>query len=158
MYVHTTQAASLLGISSRRLRQLSQQGRIKGAYKSGKFWLIPLYNGLPQVTKAKRGQAGTWKTTKQPKKTIVHINSNKIKQNIKKSSEEREPVIAIKGTTNTYVHQLEIPAPCRVVYQPDKPLSCGAKVWIEILGCEIALIQPSANIDRRAKIFNRQFS
>ena len=157
MYLHTTQAASLLGISSRRLRQLSQQGRIKGAYKSGKFWLIPLYNGLPQVIKAKRGQAGTWKTTKQPKKTIVHINSNTIKQNIKKSPEQREPVIAIKGATNIYVHQLEIPAPCRVVYQPDKPCSCGAKVWIEVLGCEIASIQPSANIDRREKIFNTQF-
>lgn len=177
MYIHTTKAASLLGISDRRLRQLSQQGRIKGAYKSGKFWLIPLYNGLPQVIKAKRGQAGTWKTTRQPKKTIIHINSNTIKQNIKKSPEQREPVIAIKtsdpasaqdvyprmgarerarkGTTNTYVHSLEIPAPCRVVYQPDKPLSCGAKVWIEVLGCEIALIQPSANIDRREKIFNK---
>ncbi|MGK7893710.1 MAG: DNA-binding protein [Xenococcus sp. (in: cyanobacteria)] len=155
MYIHTTQAASLLGISSRRLRQLSQQGRIRGAYKSGKFWLIPLYNGLPQVIKAKRGQAGTWNTTKQPKKTIVHINSNTIKQNIKKSPEKREPVIAIKGTTNTYVHQLEIPAPCRVVYQPDKPLPCGAKVWIEVLGSEIASIQPLANISSRAKIFNK---
>ncbi len=89
MYVHTTKAASLLGISSRRLRQLLQQGRVKGAYKSGKFWLIPLYNGLPQVTKAKRSQAGTWKTQKQPRKTIVHINSNTIKGNAKKSVEQR---------------------------------------------------------------------
>ena len=148
MYVHTTRAASLLGISPRRLRQLLQQGRVIGAYKSGKFWLIPLYNNLPQVTKALRGQAGTWKTQKPPKKTIVHINSNTIKRNAKKSSGQREPVIAIKGIKNTYVHQLEIPAPCRVVYQPDKPLSCGAKVWIEVLGLDIELIQPSANIAR----------
>ena len=61
MYLHTTQAASLLEISPRRLRQLLQQGRVKGAYKTGKYWLIPLYNGLPQVIKAKRGRAGTWK-------------------------------------------------------------------------------------------------
>ena len=148
MYVHTTKAASLLGISARRLRQLLQQGRVTGAYKSGKFWLIRLYNGLPQVTKAKRGQAGTWKTQRQPKKTIVHINSNTIKRNAKKSFGQREPVIAIKGTKNTYVHSLEIPAPCRVVYQPDKPLSCGAKVWIEVLGFDLELIQPSANIVR----------
>ena len=66
MYVHTTKAASLLGISPRRLRQLLQQGRVKGAYKSGKFWLIALYNGLPHITKGKRGKAGTWKTTKKP--------------------------------------------------------------------------------------------
>ena len=140
MYLHTTQAASLLEISSRRLRQLLQQGRVKGAYKTGKYWLIPLYNGMPQIIKATRGQAGTWKTGQQPKKTIVHINSHKIKQNIKKRQSEREPVIAIKGTSKSYVHQLEIPAPCRIVYEPDKPLSCGARVWIEVLDWDLELI------------------
>jgi len=140
MYLHTTQAASLLEISPRRLRQLLQQGRVKGAYKTGKYWLIPLYNGLPQIIKATRGQAGTWKRGKQPKKTIVHINSNTIKQNTKKGRGQREPVIAIKGATKSYAHQLEIPAPCRIVYQPDKPLSCGAKVWIEVLNCDFELI------------------
>ena len=44
MYLHTTQAASLLEISPRRLRQLLQQGRVKGAYKTGKYWLIPLFD------------------------------------------------------------------------------------------------------------------
>lgn len=146
MYVHTAKAASLLNISPRRLRQLLQQGRVKGAYKSGKFWLIPLYNSLPQVIRAKRGQAGTWKTTKQPKKIIVHVNSNTIKQNNKKSPEQRQPVIGIKGKESTYVHALEILAPCRVVYQPDKPLYCGAQVWIEILGCNFQLIQSPAYI------------
>lgn len=140
MYVLTTKAASLLNISARRLRQLLQQGRVKGAYKSQRFWLIPLYNGLPQITKAKRGQAGTWRTSKRPKKTIVHINSNTIKRNKQKARSQREPVIAIKGANKTYVHQLEIPAPCRIVYEPDKPLSCGAKVWIEILNCDLELI------------------
>lgn len=140
MYVHTTEAASLLNISNRRLRQLLQQGRVKGAYKSGKFWLIPLYNGLPQIEKAKRGQAGTWKTGKPPKKIIIHINSNIIKSNKHKSKSEREPVIAIKGAINSYVHELVIPAPCRIVYEPDKPLSCGAKVWIEVLDCDLEAI------------------
>ena len=128
MYVHTTQAASLLGISSRRLRKLLQEGRVMGAYKSGKFWLIPLHNGMPVIKKAKRGQAGTWKRGKEPKKSIVHINSNVIKQNIKKSPENRKPAIAIKGAQLGYVHHLEIPAPCRIVYSPDKPLpSLGAR-------------------------------
>ena len=27
----------------------------------------------------------------------------------------------------------EIKGSCRVVYQPDNPLSCGAVVWIEVL-------------------------
>ena len=32
---------------------------------------------------------------------------------------------------NRYAHAVQIDGPCRVVYSPDKPLSCGAKVWIE---------------------------
>ncbi len=141
MYVHTTKAASLLEISTRRLRQLLQQNRVEGAYKSGKFWLIPLHDGMPIITKAKRGQAGTWKTGRNATKTIVHINSNIIKQNIKKSPEEREPAIAVRDRNKKhYVHQLEIPLPCRVVYSPDKPLSCGARVWIEVLNYDSELI------------------
>ncbi len=43
MYVLTTQAASLLQISSRRLRTLLQKGRVVGAYKSGKVLVrVPL--------------------------------------------------------------------------------------------------------------------
>ncbi|MGD1917396.1 MAG: DNA-binding protein [Pleurocapsa sp.] len=116
------------------------EGRVVGAYKSGRYWLIPLHNGMPIIIKAKRGQAGTWKTSKKPQKLIVHINSNLIKQNMKKIPEERKPVIAIKGAQKSYVHQLEIPAPCRVVYSPDKPLRCGAKVWIEVLGVHLDLM------------------
>lgn len=140
MYVHTTQAASLLGISTRRLRQLLSDKRVKGAYKSGKFWLIPLYEGMPVIIQAKRGQAGTWKVGKRPQKHILHINSNIIKQNINKRPEERKPAIAIKGAQLGYVNQLEIPAPCRIIYQPDNPLPCGARVWIEVLNCELELI------------------
>ena len=29
------------------------------------------------------------------------------------------------------VYEVEIKGPSKVVYSPDKPLSCGAKVWIE---------------------------
>ncbi|MEM6614763.1 MAG: hypothetical protein AAF652_21475 [Cyanobacteria bacterium P01_C01_bin.72] len=40
MYLHTTEAASLLKISPARLRQLLQQGRVKGAYKTGRYVLV----------------------------------------------------------------------------------------------------------------------
>lgn len=33
--------------------------------------------------------------------------------------------------TNTYAHEVEIKGDSKVVYSPDKPLSCGAHVWIE---------------------------
>ena len=140
MYVVTTKAASLLEISTRRLRKLLAEGRVIGAYKAGKFWLIPLHNGMPVITKGKRGQKGTWKIGQEPSKVIVHINKNAIGRNIRKKPKEREAVIGIKGAQLGYVHHLEIPAPCRIVYSPDKPLHCGARVWIEVLGITLDLM------------------
>lgn len=142
MYVHTTEAANLLEISSRRLLQLLQKGRVIGAYKSGHCWMIPLHDGLPQIIKGKRGKPGTWKTNRVQKKIIIHINGNNIKQNAKRTPEERKPVITIKSNSacnisvgesqkkakNTYARALEIPYPGRTVYQPDKPLDCGVSI------------------------------
>ena len=63
-------------------------------------------------------------------KKIVHINQHVIRSNAK--SGEREPVITVKTyKSNDYAHEVTIDGPCKVVYSPDKPLSCGAKVWIE---------------------------
>ena len=63
-------------------------------------------------------------------KTIIHVNQHVIRSNQKTGA--REPVITVKqGKKNTYTHEVEILGPSRVVYSPDKPLSCGARVWIE---------------------------
>lgn len=63
-------------------------------------------------------------------KTVVHVNQHVIKANAK--SGDRDPVLTVKTyKSNTYAHAVEITGPCRIVYSPDKPLSCGAKVWIE---------------------------
>lgn len=63
-------------------------------------------------------------------KTIIHVNQHVIKSNSKTG--ERQPVLTVKTyKSNTYAHTVEINGPSRVVYSPDKPLSCGAKVWIE---------------------------
>jgi hypothetical protein len=35
------------------------------------------------------------------------------------------------GGGNTYAHAVQILGPSTVVYSPCKPLSCGARVWIE---------------------------
>jgi hypothetical protein len=62
--------------------------------------------------------------------TRVHINQHIIRSNCKNN--EQNPVITVKrGKTNVYAKSVKIDGPCRVVYSPDKPLSCGAKVWIE---------------------------
>jgi hypothetical protein len=33
--------------------------------------------------------------------------------------------------SNTYAHEVRILGESKIVYSADKPLSCGAKVWIE---------------------------
>jgi hypothetical protein len=66
-------------------------------------------------------------------KTIIHVNQHVVKDNAKTG--ERNPVLTVKTyKTNTYAHEVEIKGDSKVVYSPDKPLSCGAKVWIETQG------------------------
>ena len=63
-------------------------------------------------------------------KTIIHVNQHIIKKNRKTG--ERAPVLTVKTYKSyTYASEVEVVGPCRVVYRPDKPLSCGATVWIE---------------------------
>jgi|TARA_B110000240_G_scaffold115267_1_gene129249 hypothetical protein len=66
-------------------------------------------------------------------KKRIHINQHVIRSNSKTG--EREPVITAKTyKENNYGHEVIINGPCKVIYSPDKPLSCGAKVWIETEG------------------------
>ena len=63
-------------------------------------------------------------------KKYIHINQHVIRSNAK--SGKREPVITVKTyKTNDYGHETIVNGPCTIVYSPAKPLSCGAKVWIE---------------------------
>jgi hypothetical protein len=72
-------------------------------------------------------------------KTIIHVNQNVIKSNRKNGVED--PVLTVKTyKDNRYAHEVEIDGPSRVVYSPDKPLSCGAHVWIETQG-EVTIIK-----------------
>ena len=131
MIVGTTAAAKILDVSTSRLRFLLSCDRVEGAYKTGKMWLIPLFSGRPIIRKGKRGPAPRWHNPRKPAKTIIHVNTQRIKQNQK--NHQQQPVITVKqGDTNQYGHEVEIPGGCRVVYRPDNP-RCGARVWIESL-------------------------
>ena len=66
-------------------------------------------------------------------KTIIHVNAHVIKRNAKTG--EREPPLTVKTwKSNTKAYEVTIEGPSTVVYSPDKPLSCGARVWIETQG------------------------
>lgn len=63
-------------------------------------------------------------------KTIVHVNQHVIRANGKTGADD--PVLTVKTyKSNRYAHEVAIHGASRIVYSPDKPLSCGAKVWIE---------------------------
>lgn len=66
-------------------------------------------------------------------KTRIHVNQHNIRANAKaKSPDGIKPVISAKTYKgNTLGFEAQIDGPSRVVYSPDKPLACGAKVWIE---------------------------
>ncbi len=63
-------------------------------------------------------------------KTIIHVNQHVIKANKKNGVEN--PVLTVKTyKSNTYAHEVDIKGDSKIIYSPDKPLSCGAHVWIE---------------------------
>ena len=70
-----------------------------------------------------------------PMKTIIHVNQHIIKANAKNG--RADPCLTIKTyKSNVYANEacildsegVEI---ARVVYRPHKPLSCGARCWVE---------------------------
>ena len=62
-------------------------------------------------------------------KTIIHVDQRAIRNNRKTGS--RDPVITVKDyKSNLRAHSVELTGPCKLIYSPDKPLKCGATVWL----------------------------
>ena len=61
---------------------------------------------------------------------IIHINRNVLQRNEKNG--RSEPIVRVeeKGVV-TYCMEAVIKGPSRMIYRPDKPRPCGAKLWIE---------------------------
>lgn len=74
-------------------------------------------------------------------KKRIHVNQHNIKFNrmLAKQLElypddptQPKPVITVKTyKSNDYCDTVNIFGPSRVIYSPEKPLPCGAHVWIE---------------------------
>ena len=63
-------------------------------------------------------------------KTIIHVNQHIIRDNLKYGT--KKPTLTVKTyKSNTYAQEVVIHGESKVVYSPDKPLNCGARVWIE---------------------------
>ena len=60
----------------------------------------------------------------------IHVNQHVIRRNARES--QADPPITVKTSrVNLRASAVEIEGPSRVVYSPEKPLACGARVWIE---------------------------
>ena len=63
-------------------------------------------------------------------KKRIHVNMHVIRKNNKTG--ERNPVLTVKTSkSNQQAHEVQIDGPSKIIYSPDKPLPCGARVWIE---------------------------
>ena len=71
--------------------------------------------------------------------TIIHVNQHVIKANKKNNTDN--PALTVKTyKDNIYAHEVDIKGDSKVIYSPDNPLSCGAKVWIETYN-EVTIIR-----------------
>lgn len=69
---------------------------------------------------------------------IIHINRNIIQHNAKHGN--NEPVVRVEENGKVqYCMEVDIKGPSRMVYSPNKPRPCGAKLWIET-NAEVELI------------------
>jgi hypothetical protein len=60
----------------------------------------------------------------------IHVNQHNIRSNLK-NNHNLPPLTVKTSKSNIICHDVVIHGSSRVVYSPDKPLSCGARVWIE---------------------------
>ena len=87
-------------------------------------------------------------------KKIIHVNQHVLKRNTKQNTDE--PVLTVKTyKQNDYAHEAIIRDKigneiARVIYRPHKPLSCGARCWIETNTdtSEVELIRRTKNENR----------
>ena len=76
-------------------------------------------------------------------KKIIHVNQHKIRANAKHGTDD--PVLTVKTyKSNQYANEAIIRTKdgaevARVVYRPHRPLSCGARVWIEVNTTDVAV-------------------
>lgn len=60
----------------------------------------------------------------------IHVNKHVIASNLKLG--KTEPAITVQTSDGPHrAHVVDIRGPSRMVYSPDKPLSCGARLWVE---------------------------
>ncbi len=66
----------------------------------------------------------------------VYVNRHVVAAN-HKSGDRKPPITILSKGKRTYATVVDLIGNSCVVYSPDKPLSCGARVWIEADGATV---------------------
>lgn len=83
-------------------------------------------------------------------KKIIHVNRQVIQQNEKYGL--NLPVCRVmEGSKTRYGDSVEIHGPSRMVYRPESPLKCGAKLWIET-DSDISIVNEVTYKDIKSKL------
>jgi hypothetical protein len=60
----------------------------------------------------------------------IHVNQHVIRANLR--NQERDAPISVKTSKGTVrAHSVIVDGPSRLIYAPDRPLACGARLWLE---------------------------
>jgi hypothetical protein len=83
------------------------------------------------------------------RRTIVHVNLNVIRSNLRHGKRDA-PISVRRGrevvrTMGATIYGQDGKVAAEVVYSPDAPLSCGARVWIEVIG-EASVVPVSTDL------------
>jgi len=63
-------------------------------------------------------------------KTIIHVNQHILRKNTKNGT--NDPCLIVRNyKEKRYANSVKITGPSVVKYSPHKPLSCGARAWVE---------------------------
>ena len=131
MHVGTKEVASILEVSVERVRLLLKQGRIKGVFKVGRVWVIPLVGGRPIISKGRRGPKARWNRNHKVGVTKIYVKKNEINSNYYRG--ERKPVISVNRSNQNAVcgHEVLVSGPCRIIYDPEKERN--PRLWVETI-------------------------
>jgi hypothetical protein len=60
----------------------------------------------------------------------IHVNQHVIRRN-RRTGASDAPIRVKTYSNNVGAHRVMIAGPSELVYAPDRPLACGARLWVE---------------------------
>jgi hypothetical protein len=70
----------------------------------------------------------------------IHVNQHIIRAN-QRTGARVAPITIKTYRANIRAHAVDIDGPSRLVYAPDRPLSCGARLWVETRADVVAQVE-----------------